>query len=306
MPATRHNYDVIGDVHGHAEQPNALLSILGYRESNGAYRHPERQAIFVGDLIDRGPGQVETLTLVRAMMEAGSARAVMGNHEFNAIAWWLGHRRKSDKNRKQHEAFLKGVTEGSREHEEWVNWFLELPLWIEEDGFRVVHACWSPQHVAFLGDLRDGAKLTKGLIEECSAKDTDHYRAIEALLKGIEIGLPDGHCFKDEGGHCRREIRVQWWKPGFTTYRDAYIGPPGAATAIPDLPLANASAMPPPHRPTFIGHYWLPPDTPLAPRSDLVACVDYSVALGGPLVAYRFDGETRLTPDKFVATPHCR
>ena len=50
-------YDIIGDIHGHADQLEALLSELGYRPSGGAHRHPHRQAVFVGDLIDRGPAQ---------------------------------------------------------------------------------------------------------------------------------------------------------------------------------------------------------------------------------------------------------
>jgi hypothetical protein len=43
--------------------------------------------IFVGDFIDRGPQQREVLRIARAMCEAGSASAVLGNHEFNAIGW---------------------------------------------------------------------------------------------------------------------------------------------------------------------------------------------------------------------------
>lgn len=82
-------YDIIGDIHGHADALAALLSDLGYRERAGAWRHPRRQALFVGDFIDRGPGQVATLNIARSMVDAGSARAVMGNHELNAIAWFL-------------------------------------------------------------------------------------------------------------------------------------------------------------------------------------------------------------------------
>lgn len=67
-------YDIIGDIHGHVEALQALLLKLGYRERNGAWRHPERTAIFVGDLIDRGPHQIETVRLVRDMVEAGAAR----------------------------------------------------------------------------------------------------------------------------------------------------------------------------------------------------------------------------------------
>jgi Calcineurin-like phosphoesterase len=78
--------DIIGDVHGRFDKLVALLSHLGYRGSGGAFRHPSRSVIFLGDLIDRGPTQLARVDLVRRMVETGSARCVMGNHEFNAIA----------------------------------------------------------------------------------------------------------------------------------------------------------------------------------------------------------------------------
>src|SRR5258708_2971814 len=134
------NYDIIGDIHGHADKLKGLLGQLGYRERRGAYCHPDRKAIFVGDLIDRGPGQLSTLHLVHAMVERNSAWVTMGNHELNAIAWAYGCRERNEKNRKQHERFLADVVEGSPEHCYWVDWFLELPVWIEEPAFRVVHA----------------------------------------------------------------------------------------------------------------------------------------------------------------------
>ena len=84
-------YDIIGDIHGHADALVTLLRKLGYREQQRAWKHPGRTAIFVGDFIDRGPGQLETVNLVRSMVEAGAALAVMGNHEFNAIAWNTPH-----------------------------------------------------------------------------------------------------------------------------------------------------------------------------------------------------------------------
>ncbi len=55
------NYDIIGDIHGHADALKALLSDLGYRERDGTWRRPDRQAIFLGDFIDRGPEQVESV-----------------------------------------------------------------------------------------------------------------------------------------------------------------------------------------------------------------------------------------------------
>lgn len=305
------HHDIIGDIHGHADQLEALLVELGYRHRNGAWRHASRTAIFVGDFVDRGPGQLRTLELVRAMTDAGSARAVMGNHEFNAIAWATpdpandGHHlrprlgEKGAKNRHQHQAFLAEVGEDSADHESWIEWFRDLPLWIEEDDFRVVHACWSPRHVEALTEHLDGDRLTDQGVEASNRKGSSAYEAVETLLKGAEVELPPGHTFTDKDGHVRNAIRTRWWDPSLMTYRSAYIGPPGVE--MPDVPIPAAEAFPEPDRPTFIGHYWLDPNEALVPLTSRVACVDYSVAKGGPLVAYRFDGEAELVAEKFVA-----
>jgi len=71
-------YDIIGDVHGAADKLEGLLKTLGYLEVDGAYRLHGHQALFVGDLIDRGDDQVRVVELVRAMTEARSAQVVMG------------------------------------------------------------------------------------------------------------------------------------------------------------------------------------------------------------------------------------
>ena len=85
-------FDIIGDVHGCGDELESLLATLGYvveerRDGTGldagpVYRHPDgRQAVFVGDLVDRGPRVLDTLRIVRNMGEAGSGWCVMGNHE---------------------------------------------------------------------------------------------------------------------------------------------------------------------------------------------------------------------------------
>ena len=81
-------YDIIGDIHGCGQTLNALLRKLDYTEQEGVFRHADRQIIFLGDFIDRGPQQSEVVDLVRRMVEAGTAHAVIGNHEFNAIAYY--------------------------------------------------------------------------------------------------------------------------------------------------------------------------------------------------------------------------
>ncbi|WP_293017708.1 metallophosphoesterase, partial [Mycolicibacterium sp.] len=103
-------YDIIGDIHGCADPLESLLDAMGYRYTDGAFRHPSRQAVFVGDLVDRGPQQLRVLETVKAMVDAGSAQITMGNHEFNAICYCIPRadgdylRRHSDKNAHQHRA----------------------------------------------------------------------------------------------------------------------------------------------------------------------------------------------------------
>jgi predicted MPP superfamily phosphohydrolase len=82
-------FDIIGDIHGHAAELKSLLTRMDYKEQNGVWQHPSRKAIFVGDLIDRGPAIREVLHIVRNMIDHDQALAVMGNHEYNAIAYAL-------------------------------------------------------------------------------------------------------------------------------------------------------------------------------------------------------------------------
>ena len=306
------SFDIIGDNHGHADQLEDLLLKLGYQRSQGAWRHSDRTAIFVGDLIDRGPGQLRTLKLVREMTDAGTALITMGNHELNAIAWATPdpkqaghylrarHGAKGIQNRKQHSAFLSEVGEDSDLHRSWIAWFREMPLWIETPEFRVVHACWSQRHIDLLKPhLRPDNRLSEAALAALSDRTSAVYCAIDTLRKGQEVQLPDEAFFTDKEGHVRREIRTRWWNPDLSTYRSAYIGPKGVE--IPDLPIVGFEPIAETDCPTFIGHYWLDPGEPIAPLTKHVACLDYSVAQGGPLVAYRFDGNPVLSTDNFVS-----
>jgi protein phosphatase len=76
-------FDIIGDVHGCCEELEELLRQLGYeRNDGGPWAHPAgRKAIFVGDLVDRGPRIVDTLKTVMSMSQAGTALSVPGNHD---------------------------------------------------------------------------------------------------------------------------------------------------------------------------------------------------------------------------------
>jgi protein phosphatase len=80
-------FDIIGDVHGCYDELMELLTKLGYEETPaGGYKHSEgRKAIFVGDLVDRGPKIPETVVLVKRMVDAGDALCVPGNHDIKLV-----------------------------------------------------------------------------------------------------------------------------------------------------------------------------------------------------------------------------
>lgn len=302
-------HDIIGDIHGQAGKLKALLKHLGYRERMGVWRHPDRTARFVGDLIDRGPGQLETLDIVRRMIDAGSAQAVMGNHEFNGIAFATRDpehpdqflRTRGARNREQHQAFLTEVDLDSPLHRHWVEWFMTLPLWIETDQLRLVHACWHPESMAALADqLGPGNMLTPDLLVASCRKDSVAFNAVEAICKGLEIDLPAPVTFTDKQGIVRARTRVRWWDNSASTYRAAaLIG--RDAGQLPDTPIPDsARTRYDQAKPVFFGHYWFTGSPGVI--SETACCVDYSAAQDHqPLVAYRFDGEPRLSSDKLVA-----
>jgi hypothetical protein len=315
-------YDIIGDIHGYAEKLEALLCQLGYSNMGGAWRHPQRKVIFVGDFIDRGPSQLRSVNMVRRMVEAGAALAVMGNHELNAIAWHTPdpkhpgdylrphHNAKwGAKNRKQHAAFLAEVEDKPALHAEIISWFLRLPLWLELPELRVVHACWHGPFMAWLSPhLDEGRYLTRELMEPATdedeaAKDNavpSIFKAVEAVTKGIEIPLPSGQDFQDKDGIRRNRVRLRWWDEGGSNYnyRSAAMLSPAERAALPDSPIPMHARVEPVVKPTFFGHYWLTGTPKL--QSNRAVCVDYSAGNGGALVAYRFDGERDLSLDHFV------
>ena len=80
-------FDVIGDVHGCHDELRALLEKLGYRARDGGVLEHEagRKAVFLGDLVDRGPASPAVLRLVMAMVKHGSALCVPGNHDIKLM-----------------------------------------------------------------------------------------------------------------------------------------------------------------------------------------------------------------------------
>jgi len=311
------NYDIIGDIHGQYDKLIDLLKHLAYTDCNGIWSHSTHKAIFVGDLIDNshvdtGISQLNTVKLVKAMVEAGSALCILGNHEFNAIAWLTPDpekktiflREHNDNNHNQHKNFLAEVGEDSPLHQEIIEWFKTLPLWLDlPAGIRVIHAAWIEEYQAVLKPyLTENNCLTDELVIKASRKDSLEYVALEALCKGLEIELPEGHGFKDKHGAIRTGIRIRWWKNLMdSTYKEVALVPEDARESIPDLPIEQLDLRVKAYTgvPVFFGHYWFSGKP--KPEGGNIACVDYSAGKSGnaPLVAYRWEGESVLTKAGF-------
>lgn len=334
-----YGYDIIGDVHGHADRLERLLRNMGYVRSGSGWRPPQgRLAIFAGDLINRGPGQLATCRTVRSMIDDGHALAVLGNHEVHAIGYgtcasdvgadaaagsgdcarhgsggvggraWL--RPRTAWADRQHQAFLAEVGRDSALHRELIGWLRTLPIVLElgadDCGIRVVHAWWDAHSVARLhallpaGNLASDDAVRRGL--GCGACAGDELATvIERLSRGQCLPLPAGLGFTDRRGLRHDVLWARWWDDGATNLRELAFIDDDQRDLVPAL------GLPPDYvptriegRPVIVGHYWMA-GAP-KPFSAKVACVDWSASSGQPLLAYRWDGEQTLDAGHFASS----
>ena len=300
--------DLIGDVHGHADELEKLLKKLEYSKNDNYYYHPTRKVVFVGDYIDRGPKIRETLEIVKRMVDNGSAIALLGNHEYNALAFHTidpngGYLREhSIKNIVQHYETLKQFKNEDDEFKMYLEWFKTLPLFYETETFRTVHACWDYKSIDCLKRHLDNNKMTGDLIFQTVKEGTDLYEAIDVTLKGKEIRLPGEQEFEDGDGNIRKEIRIKWWEnPANMTYDSICVHPIEniSKEAIDSSATKNNDHYNENDKFVFFGHYWLKGKPSLYKNN--ICCLDYSVAKKeGVLAAYSFDDEPGLTEQNFT------
>lgn len=308
----KNGYDIIGDIHGHARELEVLLQRLGYVERAGAFRHEAgRRVIFLGDYLDRGPAIRRVLEIVRGMVVAGTAHAILGNHEVNALRWHTTDaagwplRPHDEEKRAQHAATLAQLAEPApAEWRTWLAWLSALPLWLDLGELRAVHAAWDE---AALARLRGVGPLVGATLERFSRRGTPEFDALSRLINGPEARLADNRLTLVYG-QLRHEIRVRWWHGAELGHARDAVFP--RLSYLPPLPLLRPSL--PGYRadapPVFFGHYATTPDeSVLAPN---VACLDLGQGKGGHLAAYRWDGERTLdrkriimAPDRYPAAP---
>lgn len=312
------HYDIIGDVHGRFDKLTTLMDRMGYQANDcGFVPPPGRMALFLGDLIDPKPGHEfpggvrATLHAVKAMVDAGDALCLMGNHELNALYFhtrgpdgeWLRHH--GTKNVRMHQGTLDDFPDyadpAGEWRQVWLPWMKRLPFSLDLGGFRAVHATWHPGLIERLDD-RD-FEDEEFFLAACD-KSTPDGEAMETLLKGVEVGLPDGVSFQDHTGSFRTAIRVRWWElPDREISYDQLVFPENdliPAVKVDEEVFQQFPGYANDAPPVFFGHFLKPPHLPLAPERHNVACLDYSASLEGPLVAYRWEGEEHLDPGHYA------
>jgi len=143
--------DVVGDVHGEIEALRALLRELGYSAQG---EHPQgRRLVFLGDLCDRGPDSPAVVHLVRQLVQRDLAQCLMGNHELNVLrdvrkngnGWFFDQAHNHDHARGR---FLDSKPARDDERQAIQSFFASMPLTLQRDDLRLVHAAWSPQAIA--------------------------------------------------------------------------------------------------------------------------------------------------------------
>ena len=216
-------YDIIPDIHGQSAKLESALASLGWRRAVGNWIHqdPNRMIVFLGDFIDRGPDCRAVLKTVQELVGAGKAKAIMGNHELNALHFHTldpddGQplREHSPQNIAQHQTFLDQFPLRDPQTRSALKWMRGLPLFLEEDGFRAVHACWNDASIKRLKELTGNGVLSEDqLIRAAGRIKTDEktdeiFALAERITKGPEQPLPKGYSFTDSDGKIRDHVRL--------------------------------------------------------------------------------------------------
>jgi hypothetical protein len=286
---------IVGDVHGEIDALERLLQRL-------ATERAPRTLVFVGDLVDRGPDSVAVVRRVAALIAAGRAVATLGNHELNILlgdrkegnGWFFGHADHAQL--AGAEVPFASAQASPTERDEVLEVLRSLPLVLERDDVRVVHAGYSAATVARLPAEGDAAALSRAAEQAARAdlaargvpaaaaaeraefaglrdqhvKPTRHLAAVaeedsalqlqnpvKLLTSGAEVPVAPGELLF-VGGKWRFVSRDRWWRA-------------------------------PIDRPTVVGHYWRRRGAPVPGKADVwddvppfawsggVYCVDYSV-----------------------------
>jgi len=258
--------DIVGDVHGEIEALNDLLGHLGY--ANDGQHSEGRRLVFLGDLTDRGPDSPAVVERVKSLMDAGRAQCVLGNHELNILLehkkhdnhWFFGEKSSLAE---EGEPITPAVLADEETRRQLLAFFSTLPLALEREDVRVVHACWDAPMIDLAREATDtiallnhhGALIDADLEKSPSALECDddpqkretmrhlqrqNRNPVKVLCSGKEQTTKTPFW---ASGKLRYEERVKWWQgygPGnplcvfghYSIYRDKRTAEDFARQAI--------------------------------------------------------------------------
>jgi hypothetical protein len=194
---------------------------LGYDEHGS---HPDnRKLVFVGDLTDRGPDSLAVVNLVQALTERQLAQCVLGNHELNILL----DQRKYDNGWFYGEEFsdngyiVPQALANSASRDRVLKFFQSLPIALEREDLRVIHACWNSAMIQSLEETKDAISLINQHADLIT-KRTEHsgfdqvdislehqnQNPVRRLTSGPEERIPAPFF---ASGKTRHEQRIQWW-----------------------------------------------------------------------------------------------
>lgn len=305
-------YDLIGDIHGCGNTLIKLLEQMGYRKKNGIYHHPKRKVVFIGDIVDRGPNIRLACHVVRDMVDAGYADIVMGNHEYNIVTYCrkapAGFNREHLRPHTKRNTFiveqtLQQFANYPQEFDEFLDWFIDLPLFLEYEHFRAVHACWDQAMIDEYLRRYGSNKLTERMLPESVEPHSFISQFLDRTLRGTSLKLPNNRSMTAKDGMVRQFFRTKFWEQTPRYYSDVVFQPDPLPEDIEHALLSPQEKQQllyygPQEKPLFIGHYWMQGlPTPIASN---IVCLDYSAVKYGRLVAYRLDQERLPQPNKFT------
>lgn len=300
-------YDIIGDVHGHADQLKILLKKMGYQLVDNCYVHPTRKAVFVGDFINRGPKIRESLNIIRKMVEGGSAFAILGNHEMYAVLYYLRdiegkyYKKRIPKYQLQINQTLDEFVTCKEEFKSHLKWLRTLPMFLDFGDIRVIHAFWDDENIEMLKSTISGPKLTKTVLREIALNETRFSGSFWETCKGIDFSLPKDLLVFDDDGRPHRSFRMKWWiNPEGKTFKDISLE---SRFELPDYTVPKEIIQVRKPYPisdpiVFFGHYCLKQCCGII--ADNLCCVDTCVTRTGKLLAYRWNGENILKKSNFI------
>jgi len=232
------------------------MQMLGY-SADGV--HPDgRRLVFVGDLTDRGPDSPAVVELVQRLRDADLAQCVLGNHDLNILlnldkydnGWFYGKEFVADGG-----FTVPQVIADEPTRQKVLRLFRTLPIALERDDLRVVHASWDDEMIDIARRSGDAVALYRehherikvshaGLAPDETSQQLrlQNDNPVKRLTSGPEKLAETPHM---AGGQMRHTERVHWWK----TYRGTFC---------------------------VFGHYSLNDGEPRG--SESAFCVDYGVA----------------------------